>query len=158
MFVMTKQSAVLFLVAVLLVVVLVQLQAGFLPVLLTVTASAFVMVGVSLPIWAEHARRYDRLLEGLAVAPQVSTFWFDGLTPVSVRTDALQASVERALASSHRWWAVRLQSLPTCSGTARMALMTSGDTTVINFRPAEGPGYRVMVPTSDLVHVLTKLN
>lgn len=155
MFVITKQSAVLFVLATLATLV-VYLLRGTGAALIIALCAALGTTALSLPLWAGHGRRYDTLVRQLDAAPQTVTFTFRNFQPVMVDRLALEAAIHTAFRASQSWWRVKVQTVPT-QGDLRFSLLTSAETTVLNFKGDEGPGYRIIVPTSDLEHILTAL-
>lgn len=155
MFVITKRSSgliVLALLAVAAAYLLVSLNAA----VFTAGLCALSIALLSVPVWAEHGRRFDGLVRGLSVHGDQATLTLGDFQPLVMDRDELECVLVAALASAPRWWAVKAQRVST-AGTLRLALLTSGDTTVLNIKGDVGPGYRIVVPTSDLGHVLSAL-
>ncbi|GGR15438.1 hypothetical protein [Deinococcus ruber] len=120
---------------------------------------SFVLVmAASHVTFKRHSRRQDALLAGISstvsetgVRQAVLSLDVAGLSPLVLDQDALLTAIVRAESVQYQAWRFTFQRLlPVNGGAIRLAMLTNGDTTVLNFRAKEGPGYRILLPTEDL--------
>lgn len=157
MLIITRQQFAVAVIALALMaaVILLDLPAGF----GVATLAAFLISGllVTLQGWEEHSNRLmlvQRSTDNLKDGRMVIRLQAAGLAPLTLDVGDLINTVKGAQREA-RWYRIQFRAVPV-SGSVRLIILTQGDTSVVNFRPTSGVGYRVIVPTNELQHLLPR--
>lgn len=157
MFIITRQQVTVAVLALALMaaVILLDLPYGFGVGVLAVSVMSGLLV--SLQIWEEHRVRQNlasRRTENLKDGRMVIRLTEAGLQPVTLHVSDLIDAIKDAQRDA-RWYRLHSRTVPT-TGAVRLVILTSGDTSVVNFRPTSGVGYRIIVPTNQLQTLLPR--
>lgn len=157
MLIITRQQFTVAVIALALMaaVILLDLPAGF----GVATIAAFLISGliVTLQGWEEHSNRLtlvQRSTDNLKDGRMVIRLQAAGLAPVTLHVGDLIDTIKDAQREA-RWDRMQSRTVPV-SGSVRLIILTHGDTSVVNFRPTSGVGYRVIVPTNQLQQLLPR--
>ena len=157
MLIITRQqfAVAVIVIAMMVAVILLDLPAGF----GVATIAAFLISGllVSLQGWEEHHNRLklvQRSTDNLKDGRMVIRLHAAGLAPITLHVGDLVNTVKDAQREA-RWYRLQFRTIPV-SGSVRLIILTQGDTSVVNFRPTSGVGYRVIVPTNQLQQLLPR--
>lgn len=134
-----------------------QSEQPALPLLAWSVSATLVGFAYSAQLWTVHQFRFEGLIEGRKVSRDGKTvrinFRDAGMAVCEVEVMQLAFAFATAEANQHKGWFMKSQRLLPAKGGIRLAVLTNGDTTVLNFRAERGRGYRVFVPTREL-HLL----
>ncbi|MDR6220000.1 hypothetical protein J2Y00_003611 [Deinococcus soli (ex Cha et al. 2016)] len=136
-------------------VILLDLPAGF--GVATLAATLLSGLLVTLQGWEEHSNRLtlvQRSTDNLKDGRMVIRLQAAGLAPITLHVSDLIDTVKAAQREA-RWDRLQVRNVPV-SGSVRLIILTHGDSSVVNFRPTSGVGYRVIVPTKELQHLLPR--